>query len=122
MDYHADVCSTLKNLDCTQLTELGGALGISYPKLRKMKDKDLLHELVAAWINRQDEVLKKSGEPTWNELMGKLKQIKQAGIAEDIRRKYAGNEQPENCNADHSNSSLSSELDPKTISLSLIHI
>ena len=116
MNDHDDICSVLKNLGPRQVTVLGEALGISYTKLMKMEDCLRLQEMVHAWINREDDVIRKCGEPTWNKLMAKLKDIGQSGIAEDIRGKCAGCEQTENCNIDKSNSNLSSELDSMIIS------
>ena len=44
-------------------------------------------EMVVAWLNRQDNVLHQSGEPTWKGLADALEKIGQAGIAQDIRRR-----------------------------------
>ena len=41
-------------------------------------------EVVAAWLNRQDNVLQQSGEPTWSTLEDALRKIGQTGLAEDI--------------------------------------
>ena len=45
-------------------------------------------EVVAAWLNRQDNVLKHSGEPTWSTLEEALRKIGQTGLAEDISGKH----------------------------------
>ena len=42
-------------------------------------------DLVAAWLNRQDAVLSRSGQPTWNVLLHALEAIGQKGIAQDVR-------------------------------------
>ena len=48
----------------------------------------LPEEMVAAWLNRQDDVLTRGGgEPTWNRLAEALKRVGQTGIAEDIRKR-----------------------------------
>ena len=39
---------------------------------------------MAAWLRRQDDVLKRTGEPTWLTLIHALKDIGQNGVAEDI--------------------------------------
>ena len=44
-------------------------------------------EMVAAWLNREDEILKHSGEPTWNTLEVVLRKIGQTGLAEDVKIK-----------------------------------
>lgn len=66
-----------------QLVDLGGALGLSYPEIMRMND--ILNDVSAAWLNREDLVLEKSGEPTWARLDDALEQIGQLGVAEDIR-------------------------------------
>ena len=45
-------------------------------------------EVVAAWLNRQDNVLQQSGEPTWSTLEEALRKIGQTGLAEDVRGKH----------------------------------
>ena len=62
--------------------DLGGALGLYYPHLRKMSP--LLKEMVAAWLNREDNVLSASGDPSWASLIKALQDINQAGIAKKI--------------------------------------
>lgn len=44
-------------------------------------------EVVAAWLNRQDNVLQHSGEPTWSTLEDALRKIGQTGLAEDVKGK-----------------------------------
>jgi hypothetical protein len=66
IDDHFEVKSSLENLDPDKLRDLGGALGLRYPKLRRMTN--ILDEMTAAWLNKEDNVLGKSGEPTWNGL------------------------------------------------------
>ena len=45
-------------------------------------------DIIAAWIQRQDQVLQQSGAPTWQTLVKALKnpQVGQGGIANDISR------------------------------------
>ena len=58
-------------------------MGLYYPKLNKMAD-DLVSEMVAAWLNGEDGVLERSGEPSWMCLADALKKIEQNGIAEIV--------------------------------------
>ena len=51
---------------------------------------DLLSQIVAAWLKKQDNVLGQSGEPTWSILSDKLEEIECSEIAADIRRKHDG--------------------------------
>ena len=83
--FYYDVCRFLKDLPPLELRNLGGALGLSYATLTKMTDHNLQHEMIAAWLRRQDYVLKRSGEPTLNSLASKLEEIGQTGLALDIK-------------------------------------
>ena len=83
IDDHFEVKSSLENLDTDKLRDLGGALGLRYPKLRRMTN--ILDDMTAAWLNKEDSVLYKSGEPTWSGLTEALEKIGQMGVAEDIK-------------------------------------
>ena len=74
----------MKNLGPEELLHLGEALGLTYPKLKRMAN--IQDEMVAAWLNQEDSVLHKSGAPTWSRLADALEEIGQRGAAEDIRR------------------------------------
>lgn len=78
-----EITKYIKDISEEQLKKLGGALGLLYPTLNKMKD--LLHDMVAAWLLRQDDVREKSGEPTFESLAKALEEIGHKGIACDVR-------------------------------------
>ena len=61
---------------------MGGALGLDFVNLQKMKN--FPEDMVAAWLRREDYVLKMSGEPTWRSLVQALTTVGQGGIAKDI--------------------------------------
>ena len=83
------MCQSLKDLGSPNVQRrLGEALGLLYPTLRKMTS--FPDEMVAAWLNRQDEVLKHGGEPTWSTLENALRKIGQTGLAEDVKGKGKG--------------------------------
>ena len=81
---HFEVCKSLKALNNEQLRQLGTALGLLYSNLKKMKD--LPDDIVDAWLNGMDSVLKKSGPPSWTSLIEALENIGQEGIASTIRK------------------------------------
>ena len=85
MGDHYSVRQYLSNLTDRNLVELGGALGLSYPKLCRMEP--LLDEMVRAWLNEQDEVSEK-GAPTWSRLVIALREVGQKGIADTITEKH----------------------------------
>jgi hypothetical protein len=84
------VQQSLKELPLSDIKNLGGALGLSYIKLKKMKD-DPLSDTVAGWLLKEDYVLKRSGKPSWKTLVCKLKEIGQNGVAEEITAKWITN-------------------------------
>lgn len=73
---------SLKELPSLAIKNLGCALGLSYTKFDKMED--LLNDTIAAWLRKEDYVLKRTGKPSWKILVCKLKEIGQTGIAEMI--------------------------------------
>ena len=79
---HYTITRHLRDLSKEELIGVGGALGLYYPHLRKMSP--LLEEMVAAWLNREDNVLSASGDPSWASLIKALKDIDQSGIAKKI--------------------------------------
>lgn len=83
MGDHFDVTLYLKDMSNDHIIKLGGALGLHYPTLIKMEK--LPDEMVASWLLRQDSVLKKSGDPTFERLAVALERIGQKGVAEDVR-------------------------------------
>ena len=84
MKDHFKVIRFLENLDKKDLKKLGGALGLSYPKLRNMHMESLCEDMIAAWLNKEDFVSEKSGDPSWDSLKTALSEIGQAGIANAI--------------------------------------
>lgn len=84
MRNHFDVTCYLGDLEKTQIIKLGGALGLFYPNLKKMEGS--LDDMVEAWLRKDDQVLSKSGHPTWKSLVRALELTGNAGIAENIRK------------------------------------
>ena len=82
-----EVCKSLKVLKNEELIELGTALGLDYTNLKRMKD--LPGDMVHAWLNGMDYVLKKSGLPSWTSLVLALENISQGRVAFTIRKGIA---------------------------------
>ena len=83
---HFEVAECLKyHLNKEELIQLGGALGLHYSNLEKMKcsDRSLCDELVFAWLNEEDDVMLRSGKPSWESLMTALRTM---GFAQWIQR------------------------------------
>ena len=79
---HFTITEHLRDLNNEDLMRVGGALGLYYPHMHRMNP--LLEELVAAWLNREDNVLSASGHPSWASLIKALRDIHQPGIAQEI--------------------------------------
>ena len=85
MDDLPRVVPFLEHMDNDQLIALGCQLGLSYCGLKRMETGDLLREMVAAWLRREDNVILLSGTPSWNSLVAALEKIHQNGIAFEIK-------------------------------------
>ena len=79
---HFEVCNYLQELDKHQICRVGGALGVVYDILEKMNVYP--RDMVAAWLRREDYVLRVSGEPTWRSLVQALRKVGQGGVAKKI--------------------------------------
>ena len=82
IDDHFEVTEYLEILLPQDLIRLGGALGLKYSNVKMMNP--LCGDMVLAWLNQQDNVMKKSGKPTWESLMKALRTIGQEGLAQKI--------------------------------------
>ena len=77
----------IKNL--TDWQSLGLALGLLYPTLKKIDDDQrgktdrCVMEMIAAWLQQQDNVSKK-GVPSWTVLQTALRKIGEIQLADEI--------------------------------------
>ena len=78
------VQSHLKDLTPQNLMVLGVELGLRYPHLLEMKNLRL--ELVAAWLNGEDNVLNSTGPACWSSLIAALRENGHKGIADKIEK------------------------------------
>ena len=81
---HNTVSRLLDNLTSEDLIVLGTELGLKYPHLKRMTS--LLGDMVAAWLNGEDNVLTCSGPPSRASLSAALRSIGKAGIATIIEQ------------------------------------
>lgn len=88
---HLQVTQLIQELPLDELVKLGEVLGLSYPNVKRMRDRpgDMLGDMVAAWLRQEDYVIEKSGDPTWNSLAKALKEIGQHGIAKQVKLSMA---------------------------------
>ena len=80
---HRAVTRHLRDLTNPELIDLGAELGLHYPSMRNMQSP-IVGELVAAWLNGKDNVLRTSGPPSWASLIRALISIGHHGIARNI--------------------------------------
>ena len=82
-----DIKRALKNL--VDWISLGLELGLLYPTLRKIdedqrgKTDRCVMEMIAAWLQQQDNVSKK-GVPSWSVLQTALRKIGEIQLADEI--------------------------------------
>ena len=89
----------MKTLRSENLLALGITLGLSYTTILRMgSGDDFLDQIVAAWLKRQDDVLKYSGEPTWQVLANKLEKLGHTEIATSVRRRAQHRDESEQQN------------------------
>ena len=83
---HYEITKLIYDLPSGEVIKLGEALGLGYPKLEKMKN--LHHDMVAAWLRQEDDVIERCGDPTWKSLAKALNEIGQCGKAKKIHDSY----------------------------------
>ena len=82
-----EIKMAIKNLSDWQ--SLGLALGLLYPTLKKIDDDQrgktdrCVMEMIAAWLQQQDNVSKK-GVPSWAVLQTALRKIGEIQLADEI--------------------------------------
>ena len=82
-----DIMSYLYALDKGQLNHLGMVLGLDRHRVRAMMDTvNFLDDLISSWLSQADQVMTRSGVPTWRSLVKALrhKLLGQNGIASQI--------------------------------------
>ena len=82
--HHSEVANYLRALPNDEVTHLGLALGLTYRKLKSMQQCP--DDMVDAWLRKEENVLEKSGRPTWTSLVKALRGIRQEGIAQYIEK------------------------------------
>ena len=86
-DDFVDILGYLHTLDKTQLLHLGMVLGLSLHRMRDMMDTPtFLDDMILLWLQQADQVVTKSGIPTWRSLAKALRHqlLGQNGIAGQI--------------------------------------
>ena len=81
---HFQVTKALSTLLHPDLNTLGTALGLSFTRVKNM-EQDKLNDMVAAWLNGDDDVVT---PPTWATLVEALREIGKNGVADEIERTY----------------------------------
>ena len=85
--YIFEISGYLWELDRQNFLHLGLCLGLRYSSIMDMIHSETYRaDVIAAWLQRQDDVDQKTGVPTWRTLVKALQnpQIMQEGIARRI--------------------------------------
>ena len=76
-----------KDLGQNEIYNLGITLGLKQPQVKKMRDSDTFKDdVIAAWLQKEDQVTKRGIKPTWETLAKALRhpRVNQTRIAEKI--------------------------------------
>ena len=85
-DLH-DITQCLVSVSHQDIINIGLALGLHYPSLKSMQL--LPHDMVLAWLQENDDVAEKTGEPTAQALIQALLETKLTGIADIVKSKFS---------------------------------
>ena len=83
--HHFELSELLQDIPNRDLINLGVALGLSYPKLKRISSSSLPSEMVAAWLRKEDRVIH-IGKPSSKFLENALRKIGQTGIAVKVQQ------------------------------------
>ena len=86
IDDHYEVTSYLLDIGQADIYNLGLALGLNQPRVKKMKDSEtFMDDVIAAWLQKEDQVTRR-GVPTWETLVKALRdrRVNQTGLAKKI--------------------------------------
>lgn len=79
---HGQIANFLADLSNDEVIEVGVRLGLNYTRLKDASNPR--HDMVSAWLRKDDSVLMYSGHPTWESLRDVLMACGHTGIAERI--------------------------------------
>ena len=79
---HAQIKSYLADLSSQEVINVGVELGLKYIKLNGNAN-----DMVMAWLRKDDNVMGRSGEPSWDSLCEALEAYGHNGIALRIKEK-----------------------------------
>ena len=89
IDDLVEVTDYLLDLEKTDIYNLGLALKLKQPEVKKMRDSETFRDdMIAAWLEQKEDQVAKKGEPTWETLVKALKnpRVKLTEIAEKIQK------------------------------------
>ena len=80
-----DIQKFIETFDPDETRSLGMNLGLDPIRLKRMKDATLNSDMIAAWINQDDQVLDKCDIPTWRAFARGLDLIKKRKFVQKIK-------------------------------------
>ena len=84
---HFQIQQYLTKLSIQDLTKVAMNLGLDYSRFLRVSPESLLQNMVQAWLRKDDDVIEKSGEPSWDSLCKALEECGHKGTALNIKMK-----------------------------------
>ena len=76
----------LKHLTNAEIRNVGVHLGLSFRKLKSIREEDIPDETISRWLREDDDVTKTSGSPSWQSLVKALEEAGYNGVVANIRK------------------------------------
>ena len=83
---HSEARKFLECLSSDRLMTIGLRLGLRYANLKRMREGGLLDDMLDSWLSGDDNVIEKSGHPSWQSLIKALEEAGYNGVATEIRK------------------------------------
>ena len=83
---HTAVKQFLNHLKSTEIRNVGVNLGLSFRKLKSIREEDIPDETISRWLREDDDVTETSGHPSWQSLVQALEEAGYNGVVANIRK------------------------------------
>ena len=83
---HTAVKQFLKHLTNAEIRNVGVYLGLSFRKLKSIREEDVQDETISHWLREDDDVTETSGSPSWQSLVQALEEAGHNGVVVNIRK------------------------------------
>ncbi len=94
MQHKKDAVYYLKDIENDKIAEIGIELGLAFSTLQSCNNENFRDEMVEAWLKEKDQVMDKTGAPTWKSLRSVLHKLSLAEAVESISKGTGANKLP----------------------------